>query len=107
MTTIIMHSLFWDALKLLVALLGLVYAGLVFTAYELEGPRYQPRFQLTRPGRSGQRLLIWTGVKILNALLRVIWLMLNQLFAASAEVGEWAVAKSSPEVQRKVRSRFL
>ncbi|MGH9378301.1 MAG: hypothetical protein ACRD1I_05825 [Terriglobia bacterium] len=102
-----MQILIWDVVKFLVALVGLVYAILVYTAYEIEGSRYQPRFQLTKPARSGERLLIWTGVRVLDAMIRFIGSALNQLFAASAEVGDWAVEKASPSVQRKVRSKFL
>lgn len=101
------HSLLWDVVKLMAGILALIYAILVYAAYEMEGARFQPRFQLTKPGRSGERLLIWTGVRIVDAVLRSMKAILNQLFAASAEVGEWAVEKSSPAVQRKVRSRFL
>lgn len=97
----------WDVLKLLVGMFALIYAALVYTAYGMEGSHYQARLQLTKPGRSGERLLIWTGVKILDATLRFARSVLNQLFAASAEIGEWAVEKSSPAVQRKVRSKFL
>lgn len=102
-----MQILLWDAVKFLVALVGLVYTVLVYTTYEIEGPRYQARLQLTKPARSGERLLIWTGVKAVDVLLRFGRSVLNQLFAASAEVGEWAVEKSGPSVQRKVRSKFL
>lgn len=100
-------SILRDAIKLTVALAGFIYAALVLAAYEMEGAQYQPRVQFTKPARSSERLLIWTGVKVLDMLLRGGRLLLNQLFVASAEVGDWAVAKSSPAVQRKVRSRFL
>ena len=101
------HSLLWDVVKLMASLLVLVYAILVYAAYEMEGARFQARFQLTKPARSGERLLIWTGVRIIDVVLRFSKSIVNQLFAASAEVGEWAVEKSSPAIQRKVRSRFL
>ena len=101
------HLLLWDVVKLMAGMLALVYAILVYATYEMEGARYQARFQLTRPARSGERLLIWTGVRIIDVIFRLAKSILNQLFAASAEVGEWAVEKSSPAVQRKVRSRFL
>ncbi|MGH9344622.1 MAG: hypothetical protein ACRD19_12795 [Terriglobia bacterium] len=101
------HSLLWVAVKLLAGIFAVIYAILVYAAYEMEGAQYQTRFQLTNPARSGERLLIWTGVKVVDAGLRFARSILDQLFAASAEVGEWAVGKSSPAVQRKVRSRFL
>jgi hypothetical protein len=107
MMLMITHLVFWDGLKMLIWALALIYAGLVFTAYEIEGRHYQPQLQLTKPARSGERLLIWTGVRILDTLLRIARSTFDQLFAASAEVGDWAIEKSGPAVQRKVRSKFL
>lgn len=101
------QMLLWIVFKLLVIVLGLIYAVLVYAAYDMEGSHYQAHLQLTKPARSGERLLIWTGVKIVDTAVRFAKSVLNQLFAASAEVGEWAVEKSSPSVQRKVRSKFL
>lgn len=97
----------WDALKLLVGMLALLYAALVLTGYATEGPHYQPRLQLAEPFRSGQRLLVWTGIKLMDVSLRLFRFFFNQLFAASAEVGFWVVDRSGPKAQRKVRSRFL
>jgi hypothetical protein len=103
----VMHMILWDALKVLIALLALVYAGLVLTGYATEGTAYQPHLSWTEPGRSGERLLVWTGIKVLDGLLRMIRSMFNQLFMASADIGLWFVDKSTSEVRRKVRSRFL
>ncbi|MDE3181315.1 MAG: hypothetical protein KGM47_16860 [Acidobacteriota bacterium] len=105
--TVMSHMIIFTVAKVLVGALALVYAGLVLTAYEIEGPHYRPRLQFTRPARSGERLLVWTGVKILDALVRMSRSLFNELVMASGEVGEWVVDKSSPTVQRKVRSRFL
>ncbi|HLI30521.1 MAG TPA: hypothetical protein VKV79_05405 [Terriglobia bacterium] len=96
-----------DAVKLLILVLGLVYAALVFAGYVTEGPHYQPRFHLEEPARSGERLLVWTGIKLLVALVRLCRSLFNQLLTASGEVGFWIVNKSGPKVQREVRSRFL
>ncbi len=96
-----------DAFKIVLGLTALIYAALVVSTYEIEGPDYHPRFQFTRPAQSSERLLIWTGVKILHTTLKMSRSILNQFYAASAEVGDWVVEKSSPSVQRKVRSKFL
>jgi hypothetical protein len=103
----VIHMVLWDSVKVLIALLALIYAGLVLTGYTSEGPRYQPRLSWAEPGRSSERLLIWTGIKVLDGLLRILRSMLNQLFMASADIGLWFVDKSTSEVQRKVRSKFL
>lgn len=96
-----------DAAKLLVIVLALIYGGLVIAGYITEGPRYQPRFHLDEPARSGERLLLWTGIKVLDAVLRFLRSLMNQLFTASAEVGFWFIDKSGPKLQRKVRNRFI
>lgn len=103
----ITHIIVLAAVKALVVLAGLIYAGLVITAYEIEGPNYRPRLQWAKPARSGERLLVWTGVKLLHALIRFSKTFFNQLVVASGDVGDWVVDRSSPAVQRKVRSRFL
>lgn len=96
-----------DAAKLLVMVLALIYGGLVIAGYITEGPHYQPRFHLDEPARSGERLLLWTGIKVLDAVLRFLRSLMNQLFTASAEVGFWLIDKSGPKLQRKVRNRFI
>lgn len=88
-------------------ILALLYVGLVLMAYATEGLHYQPRLHWTEPARSGERLLVWTGVKLLDGFLRAMRSFFNQLFTASAEVGLWFVDRSGPEVRRRVRSRFL
>lgn len=103
----ITHIIVLTAVKLLVVLAGLIYAGLVITAYEMEGPHYRPRIQFAKPARSGERLLVWSGVKLLDALIRFSKSVFNELVMASGDVGDWVVERSSPSVQRKVRSRFL
>ena len=93
--------------KLLIVGLGLLYAGLVLMSYKTEGRHYQPRLRLAEPARSGERLLVWGGVKALDASVRASRAVLDTLYDASAEVGGWVISMSSPETQNKVRSRFL
>jgi hypothetical protein len=106
MTTSV-QDLVRDSVKLLVAILALLYAGLVLMAYATEGLRYKPRLRWSEPARSGERLLVWTGVKLLDAFLRLMRSMFDQLFLASAEIGLWLADRSGTEVRRKVRSKFL
>lgn len=100
-------SLISLALRLLVVTAGLVYAGLVLTGYVTEGPHYQPRLRLAEPARSGERLLVWWGIKLVDFTLRFMRWILEILYDASAEVGRWAVKKSNPETQNRIRTRFL
>jgi hypothetical protein len=101
------HIVLWYSLKAMVAMLALIYLGLVFMGYASEGRYYQPRFHWSEPARSGERLLVWTGIRVFDVFLRIGRSMLDQLFTASAEVGLWVIDRSSAEVQRKVRSKFL
>lgn len=105
--TTITQVVLWDGLKLLVGMLVLLYAALVLTGYVAEGSHYQPRLQVAEPFRSGERLLVWTGIRIMDTFLRLFRFFFNQLVVASAEVGFWVVDRSGPKAQRKVRSRFL
>jgi hypothetical protein len=105
--TIAVQAVIRDSVRVLVAVLVLLYAGLVLTAYLTEGLRYQPRFRWSEPARSGERLLVWTGVKLLDGFMRLTRSMFNQLFLASAEIGLWLTDRSGNEVRRKVRSKFL
>ncbi len=102
-----MQVVFWEVLKLFVPVAGLFYAAVVVAGYVTVGPHYQARFHFAEPARSSERLLVWTGIKILGIIITVLRLMANQLFTASAELALWAVNKSSPKVQREVHSRFL
>jgi hypothetical protein len=105
--TAVFQTVVRDSMRVLVGVLLLLYAVVVLTAYATEGLRYQPRFRWTEPARSGERLLVWTGVKLLDGFLRLTRSMFNQLFLASAEIGLWLTDRSGNEVRRKVRSRFL
>jgi hypothetical protein len=51
-------------------------------------------------------LVVWLGVKVLDACLRFASAILNMLLEASAEVGEWFIRRS-PAMQESIRSRFL
>lgn len=96
-----------DCSKVLAALVAMVYVGLVLTAYATEGLHYRPGLRWAEPVRSIERVLVWAGVEVLDALLRLVRSILNQLFLASAEIGLWLTDRSGHQVRRKVRSKFL
>jgi hypothetical protein len=85
---------------------GALYAGMVLMRYRTDGPHYRLSFGLRYPARSVQHLVVWLGVKVLVACLRIARTIFNMLLEASAEVGEWFI-RLSPAVQESVRSRFL
>jgi hypothetical protein len=95
------HLLTWLAFAA-----GALYAGMVLMRYRTDGPHHRLSFDLRDPARSVQHFLVWLGVKVLKACLRIARIVLNMLLEASAEVGEWFIGLI-PAVQESVRSRFL
>jgi hypothetical protein len=85
---------------------GALFAGMVLMRYRTDGPHYRLSFELRDPARSVVHLLVWLGVKVLEACLWFAGAILNMLLEASAEVGEWFMRRS-PAVQESIRSRFL
>ncbi len=104
---LMMQMILWFAVKVAIAAVGLIYAGLVLTSYSLEGRRFQPRLRISEPARSGERLLVWWGVRLVDFLVRFGQAIAQVLFDASAEVMTWVIDNSSQEIRQKVRSRFL
>jgi hypothetical protein len=83
-----------------------LYAAMVVMRYRTDGPHYRLSFQLRDPARSVLHLVVWLGVRVFNACLRVANAILNMLLEASAEIGEWFI-RLSPAVRESIRSRFL
>jgi hypothetical protein len=92
--------------KLLLIASGAFYTILVLTTYAKQGPDYQLHFESGHPARSAERFLIWMGIKVAAAMAFAFKWILELLFEASADVGVWAVSKSTPQVQARVISRF-
>ena len=86
---------------------AIFYIGLVILGYATEGPHYQIKFDLADPIRSTERLLVGIGVRALAASLHVAGVILDPLFEASAEIGEWFTKLGSAETQARYRSRFI
>ena len=95
------HLLTWLAVAA-----GALYVGMVLMAYRTDGLRYRLRFELRDPARSAMHVVVWLGVKVLQACVWMASATLNMLVEASAEVGEWFMRRSTT-VQESVRSRFL
>ncbi len=106
MAVAISSALGWT-LKLLLGGGLVVYLGLVLMIYATDGPRYRARFDPQSPFRSVERLLLWLGVKILAAVIQALKAATNIFAEASAEVGEWFMARRSPEAQAEFRSHVL
>jgi len=97
---------FGSLLKLLAIAAGAIYAGMVLMRYRTDGPYYRLSFELRDTARSVQNLVVWLGVKVLDACLRSASVIFNMLLEASIEVAEWFIRRS-PAVQERIRSRFL
>lgn len=95
------HSMGWLAMAG-----GAFYAGVVVVRYRTDGPYCRLSFDPVYPVRSAEQLVVWIGVKVLEAGLKLAKAMLSMLLEASAEVGEWAIRRN-PSIRENVRSRFL
>lgn len=94
------------AVKLLLIASGAFYAFLVLTTYAKQGPDNQLHLESGHPARSLERFFIWMGIKVTAAMAFVFKWILDLLFEASADVGAWAVSKSTSQVRARVISRF-
>ena len=87
--------------------LVIAYLGLIVVGYATEGPDYQFKFDVQRPLSSSKRVLVGLGVRLAALVLGVAELILNPLYEASAQVGDWVTEHSSPETQERFRSRVM
>lgn len=86
---------------------ALFYLGLVLLGYATEGPQYQMKFDFANPIGSTERLMVGIGVRVLSGFLSAAGMLLDPLFEASAEIGEWVTNLGSAETQARYRSRFI
>ena len=87
--------------------LVMVYLCMVAMGYATEGPRYQFRFDITRPAGSLRRLLVGLGVRFTAGVFQFFKRAMNPLFEASAQVGDWVAQRSGEETRQIYRSRFM
>jgi hypothetical protein len=91
-------GLFAEVLKIGLALGGILYAGEVLLSFLRSGERFEPAVDPERPFRSAGHLLIGAGVLLAAALVTLGQPIVEMLAEASAEVGEWALAKRKSQV---------
>jgi len=96
-----------EAVNVLGVVLAITYAGLVMLGYATEGLRYQLKFDWRYPLYSIKRLLVGVGIRIAAWTLRIVQFLLNPLFEASAEVGDWVTERAGVETKARYRSRFI
>jgi hypothetical protein len=80
-------------LKTGLAAVGILYAVEVLWIYAESGDNYRPELHRANKIQFIERLLIWAGVVLIGALLRLSRPVLNMLTEASADLGEWALAR--------------
>jgi hypothetical protein len=97
----------WQCFNIASITSAVIYLGLVIIGYVTEGPRYQMKWDFTKPFNSIGRVLIGIGVRALALFLRVFDVILAPLYEASAQVGEWLTEQGSTETQTRYRSRFI
>jgi len=90
----------------LVVLAGVVSAGLLVHLHAAEEPSSPVSVDLRSPLRSAKGLLVGLGLRIVGVCLRAVKSTLEQLYEASADVGEWFFSHTNPGVQDRFRSGF-
>ncbi len=102
----IVRMLFWGILKGSLIAFGTIYGVLVLLAYRAVGPEFQFKFDPQDPRRSVLDFLIWLGVKVMAATVRVSRSVYDLLTEASAEVGEWYLRRHGAKIPSEFLSRF-
>ena len=79
---------------------GVLFLRLIALAYRTEGPSYSDRNR-GYAARSTALLLAWPGAMGLAVALRVGRALLETLYEASADLGEWYVSRRALGVESK------
>jgi hypothetical protein len=96
-------ELFVQLVKMGLVLAGAAYSAEVLISFVRFGERYQPAVDREHVFRSAGQLLIGAGVLLMAALVTLGRPIVEMLGEASAELGEWALAKR--QNQARVRQR--
>jgi hypothetical protein len=83
------------------------YGSLVLTTYAMAGAHYWPWLDRKEASLSIAQVLVWGGVQLLDLVIRMLKVVWELLVEASAEVGEWCIARCSTRAQAQHRLRFL
>jgi hypothetical protein len=99
--------IFWWILRWVLIATAAFYCSLVVTTYAMAGAHYAPWLDPKGAALSIARVLVWGGVQLLDLVIRMLKVVWELLVEASAEAGEWCIAKCSTRVQAQHRLRFL
>ena len=84
-------------LKLALLAGAVLYFGLVLTSYFANGPQHRPQVNWHDKAHSAELLAVWLGVGALALAVRVGTPIYGMLSEASADVGEWFLARTTRE----------
>ncbi len=77
---------------------GVLYAVDVIVDYLSLGGHRRPEYDPSKRLRSAWELSVWAGVAGTDLVVRMIRPVVNMLSEASADVGQWAVARHEARV---------
>ncbi len=98
----VFQTLFRVTSVLFLVAAGVLFLRLIALAYGTEGPSYPDRNR-GYAVRSTALLLAWLGAMGLAAALRAGRALLETLYEASADLGEWYVSRGGLDVDSKSR----
>src|SRR5579863_9485341 len=93
----------WGLLKVGLASAGLLYAVEVIGGYAKFGEHDRPEFDPTHIIKSVEQLAVWVGVTSIRLAMRISRPLLGILTEASADVGEWALARHTAGASARER----
>jgi hypothetical protein len=99
--------IFWWILRWVLIATAAFYGSLVVTTYAMAGAHYAPWLDRKGATLSITQVLVWGGLQLLDLVIRVLKVVWEQLVEASADVGEWCIAKCSTRAQAQHRLRSL
>ena len=97
-------DLLWGVVRMCAVAAGVLYAGRVLMTYARTGGHFQPELDRNDRLATARQLLLWAGVKATGAIARLARPLVNMLAEASAEVGEWALARHASQHALRPRS---
>ena len=82
-------TVFLVAVKLCIAGVVILYAGMIVIALRAQGTQYRVQHNWHDPAGTAEQFLVWVGVWTASRALCLLKASLGLLEQASADVGEW------------------
>ncbi|HUI41303.1 MAG TPA: hypothetical protein VL523_04985 [Terriglobia bacterium] len=94
----------WGLLRMGAVAAGVFYLGQVLVTYAKSEGRYRPVIDRSDRLSTAQQSLLWVGVVLVGMVVRLARPFVDMLAEASAEVGEWALARQQSHPLVRPRS---